>query len=211
MDFRDRSVGIVDYQAGNTHSIQSAFEHLGARTAFVREAGALEEMTHILLPGVGAFGHCAERLRASGLVPALKEAVFDRGVPLLGICVGMQLLADHGEEMGRHDGLGWIGGVVREIPVAPAIRVPHVGWNDVSFEEAFGEFAHGDRADFYFDHSFAYHDPRDGHVIGSCEHGERFAAVVRNGNLVAAQFHPEKSQAAGLKFLRSFLTLEKPC
>lgn len=211
MMFRDRSVGIVDYQAGNTHSIQSALEYLGARTAIVRDAAALEEMTHIVLPGVGAFGYCADRLRATGMVPALQSAVFDRQVPLLGICVGMQLLADYGEEMGRHDGLGWIGGVVRAIPSSPMIRVPHVGWNDVGFEEAFGEFRQGDRADFYFDHSFAYHDPRDGRMIGSCEHGERFAAVIRNGNLVAAQFHPEKSQAAGLKFLRSFLALERPC
>ncbi len=211
MDFRNCTVGIVDYQAGNIHSIQSALEYLGAGPILVREPGALMEVTHILLPGVGAFGHCAARLQASGLAPTLERAVFERGTPLLGICVGMQLLADHSEEMGGSDGLGWIGGAVRQIPAAPAVRVPHVGWNDVLFEENFGEFAQGERADFYFDHSFAYHDPRKGHTIGSCQHGAPFAAIVRQDNLVAAQFHPEKSQTAGLKFLRSFLALQRPC
>jgi imidazole glycerol-phosphate synthase subunit HisH len=212
MSLRDRLVGIVDYQAGNTHSIQSAFEHLGARTKNVRAADDLEQVTHILLPGVGAFGHCAERLRATGMIPAIERAVFDDGKPLLGICVGMQLLADRGEEMGGHEGLGWIGGTVRAMrPQAPTIRVPHVGWNDVKFEEAFGDFAVGESADFYFDHSFAYHDPVRGRTIGRCKHGETFTAVVRSGNIVAAQFHPEKSQAVGLKFLTSFTKMESAC
>lgn len=204
-------VGIIDYQAGNTHSIQSAFEYLGARTELVTDSARLPNLTHVVLPGVGAFGHCAQRLNASGMVPGIEEAVFGAGKPLLGICVGMQLLADRGEEMGGHDGLGWIGGVVRQIQPAPDIRVPHVGWNDVRFEEPFGTYREGDSADFYFDHSFAYHDPRDGRVVGSCDHGERFAAVVRRDNIVAAQFHPEKSQRAGLTFLSGFLAMEAAC
>lgn len=206
-----RLVGIVDYQAGNIHSIQSAFEYLGARTVPVRSGEILDQLTHILLPGVGAFGYCANRLIASGLVPALEVAAFEKRIPLLGICVGMQLLADRGEEMGGHDGLGWIGGEVKALQPAPAIRVPHVGWNDVRFEQPFGGFAAGESADFYFDHSFAYYDPRMGEVLGSCEHGERFAAIVRRENVIAAQFHPEKSQTAGLKFLTGFLDMERPC
>lgn len=203
-------VGIVDYQAGNIHSIRSALEYLGADVNLVRDARDIGPATHILLPGVGAFGHCAEKLRATGLIDQLEQATA-RGTPLLGICVGMQLLADFGEERGRHHGLGWLGGVVRELRAAPPIRVPHVGWNDVLFEEPFGSFAAGDKADFYFDHSFAYHDPRKGRIIGSCDHGERFAAIVRDGNIVAAQFHPEKSQAAGLRFLADFLRIDSAC
>jgi imidazole glycerol-phosphate synthase subunit HisH len=211
MAAHNRLVGIVDYRAGNIQSIESAFGHLGAGVRTVETAAALDEVTHIVLPGVGAFGYCAEKLAATGLVPVL-EAALERGTPLLGICVGMQLLADRGEEMGGHAGLGWIGGIVKAMPAAPpTVRIPHVGWNDVRFEEDFGGFAKGDSADFYFDHSFAYHDPRSGRTIGSCDHGGRFAAVVRRDNLVAAQFHPEKSQAAGLRFLAAFMAMEPTC
>jgi len=211
MNLRDRHVGIVDYKAGNIRSIENALEHLGARIGRVREPGDIETFTHIVLPGVGAFGHCAEKLRATGLIPSLVEAVSEGGKPLLGICVGMQLLADFGEELGGHQGLGWIGGEVRSMTAALGVRVPHVGWNDVSFEEDFGDFRAGESADFYFDHSFAYHDPRDGRVIGSCDHGGRFAAIVGRGSIIAAQFHPEKSQTAGLRFVSSFLRTEPAC
>lgn len=209
---RDRHVGIVDYQAGNIRSIESAFEHLGARVSRIEREADLAEATHVLLPGVGAFGHCAEKLRATGLVPALEQAILAEGKPMLGICVGMQLLSDSSEELGGHAGLGWIGGTVREIhPARFGERVPHVGWNDVQFAEPFGDYAAGESADFYFDHSFAYHDPRDGKAIGLCDHGGSFAAVIRRDNLVAAQFHPEKSQASGLRFLGGFLAMEARC
>lgn len=204
-------VGLIDYEAGNVRSIENALDHLGARVNRVREAGELEGKTHLLLPGVGAFGHCADKLRATGLVPYLEQWAVTEGKPLLGICVGMQLLADRGEELGEHAGLGFVGGVVRALNSAPpAVRVPHVGWNDVEFAAPFGDFSAGERADFYFDHSFAYHDPVHGEVLGMAEHGERFAAIVRRGKLIAAQFHPEKSQRAGLRFLKGFLELP-PC
>lgn len=204
-------VGLIDYEAGNVRSIENALDHLGARVSRVREAGELDGKTHLLLPGVGAFGHCADKLRATGLVPHLERWALAEDRPLLGICVGMQLLADRGEELGEHAGLGFVGGTVRKLASAPpAVRVPHVGWNDVTFAAPFGDFAAGERADFYFDHSFAYHDPVHGEVLGTAEHGERFAAIVRRGKLVAAQFHPEKSQRAGLRFLQAFLEIP-PC
>ena len=212
MNARDAMVGIVDYQAGNIHSVENAFDHLGARTMRVRHEADLHRISHVVLPGVGAFAHCARQLDASGLIPSLDQAVRVEGKPMLGICVGMQLLADHGEELEGHAGLGWVGGRVRALPPrAPLTRVPHVGWNEVTFEDDFGGYRTGDSADFYFDHSFAYHDPTHGQVLGSCEHGTRFAAIVRNANIVAAQFHPEKSQSAGLRFLESFLELEPAC
>jgi glutamine amidotransferase len=118
----------------------------------------------------------------------------------------MQLLSDASEESPDATGLGWIGGQVRLIPSAAGIRVPHVGWNSVLFQQRFGAFASGNEVDFYFDHSYAYHMPRDGSVIGSCAHGERFSAVVARANITAVQFHPEKSQASGLRFLDGFLS-----
>ena len=201
-------VGLIDYQAGNVQSIENALDHLGARVRRVRTAADMDGATHLLLPGVGAFGYCAERLRATGLVDDLRRWAIDEGRPMLGICVGMQLMADVGEEMGRHEGLGLIGGTVRLMPAAPPeVRIPHVGWNEVRFTQPFGSFQADECADFYFDHSYAYHDPVHGETIGSCEHGEPFCAVVRRRNLIAAQFHPEKSQRAGLRFLSSFLEL----
>ena len=212
MLYRDRLVGLIDYQAGNIQSLQNAFEHLGAQTSRVRTECDIGAATHLLLPGVGAFGFCAERLRATGLVERLRRWVVDEGRPMMGICVGMQLMADIGEEMGLHEGLGWIGGAVRLLPARPpTIRIPHVGWNEVEFRQPFGAFSVGDRADFYFDHSYAYYDPVRGDVLGTCDHGTEFCALVRRGNLVAAQFHPEKSQEAGLRFLAGFLEMTAAC
>jgi imidazole glycerol-phosphate synthase subunit HisH len=201
-----RRVGVVDYQAGNLHSIGNAFEHLGAQVVRVHQASQVDGCSHLVLPGVGAFGFCAERLAESGLMGAVERWAFELQRPLLGICVGMQLLADGSDESPDAPGLGWIGGRVGLIPgVDRVVRVPHVGWNTVTFESSWGEYRAGDEADFYFDHSFAYANPIRGSTVASCEHGVRFSAVVERNNVIAAQFHPEKSQAAGMRFLRGFL------
>lgn len=201
-------VGLIDYQAGNVQSIANAIDHLGAQSLRVRSPADLSGVTHLLLPGVGAFGYCADRLRSSGLLSALEDWTFDKKHPILGICVGMQLLADSSDELGLQQGLGWAGGYVKRLQNhAPAIRVPHVGWNTVEFDEDFGEYRKGDSADFYFDHSYAYATPTHGHRVASCIHGHTFSAVIRRDNLIAAQFHPEKSQMAGMRFLRSFLAM----
>lgn len=203
-----KTVGIIDYQAGNVQSIANTIDYLGAQSLRVRSSADLDRATHLLLPGVGAFGYCADRLRASGLLPDLEEWTFSKKRPILGICVGMQLLANTSEELGLQRGLGWAGGSVKRLPSDSAeIRVPHVGWNTVEFEEDFGEYRKGDSADFYFDHSFGYEMPTLGKRTASCTHGTTFSAVIRRDNLVAAQFHPEKSQTAGMRFLRSFLAM----
>lgn len=197
-------VGIIDYHAGNLRSIENAFEFLGARHRRVAREADLEDCSHLVLPGVGAFGFCAERLARSGLTGAIAEWAFERQRPLLGICVGMQLLADWSEESPGARGLGWVAGAVRAIP-AEQVRVPHVGWNTVRFEQAYGDFSRGHEADFYFDHSYAFSTPTHNDVVAVCDHGVTFGAVLRRGALVAVQFHPEKSQAAGIRFLANFL------
>jgi len=206
---RHKVVGVIDYGAGNIRSIVNALEHVGATTLRVAVPADVAGATHLLLPGVGAFGFCADRLRASGLLPALSEWTLEARRPMLGICVGMQLLADASEELGHQRGLGWTGGSVRALRAAPPdVRVPHVGWNTVRFEEAFGDFAADGEAEFYFDHSFALDAPGQGRRLATCSHGQTFCAALRHGNLVAAQFHPEKSQTAGMRFLRGFLSLQ---
>jgi len=201
-------VGIVDYQAGNIRSLSNAFESLGVEVSLVTNSLDILSKTHLVLPGVGAFGHCAEKLVKSGLITSLHDWVFSGERPLLGICVGMQLLGDFSEEFGRHNGLGWIGGEIRRLnPKDSQVRIPHVGWNTVEFKEDFGSFRTGDCADFYFDHSYAYTNPRDGRIVGSCSHGTSFSAIIRQGNLIATQFHPEKSQEAGKRFLAGYLKM----
>lgn len=199
-------VGIVDYQSGNIRSVANAAEYAGAEVVTVRESADIEACTHLILPGVGAFGFCAERLRASNLLPAIERWAFQDKRPLLGICVGMQLMADVGEERGRHDGLGWVGGIVRplEKPKGSPLRIPHVGWNSVEFLEPFGQFRAGEQPDFYFDHSFALDMPTRGRQVGVCTHGQPFSAIVTRDNVVAVQFHPEKSQTSGMRLLQSF-------
>jgi glutamine amidotransferase len=200
-------VGIVDYGSGNIRSVINAVESAGASAQLVQRPEDSGKCSHLILPGVGAFGFCADRLRASGLLPALERWALQDSKPLLGICVGMQLMADFSDELGRHDGLGWIGGSVNALARGDdaAIRIPHVGWNEVVFRQAFGLFKSGESVDFYFDHSFAYHEPVRGEELATCHHGSAFSAIVHRANILAVQFHPEKSQAAGMRLLKSFL------
>lgn len=202
------SVGLIDYHAGNIRSIISAFEYLGAKAEVIQSPKETAHLTHLVLPGVGAFNFCLEQLKASGTLPMIQEWAFVSKKPILGICVGMQLLADSSDEMGLHSGLGWIGGKVQKLHSDDlSIRIPHVGWNTVSFEQDFGEYAKSTTRDFYFDHSYAYHSPDPSQVLATAQHGQAFCAAIRQDNLVAVQFHPEKSQISGMKFLHGFLSL----
>jgi imidazole glycerol-phosphate synthase subunit HisH len=198
-------VGLVDYKAGNVQSIENSFTYAGAEVVRLTRAADLDRCTHVVLPGVGAFGFCAERLAATNLKSALDHWAFTARKPLMGICVGMQLMADGSDESPAAVGLGWIGGQVRRFTGAPGVRVPHVGWNSVRFTQAWGDFPEGFTADFYFDHSFAYGPPRLGTALGVCRHGEEFSAIIRRDNIIAVQCHPEKSQTAGLRLIENFL------
>ncbi|MCA2882672.1 MAG: imidazole glycerol phosphate synthase subunit HisH [Microcystis sp. M046S1] len=202
------NVGLIDYHAGNIRSIVTAFEHLGAKTQVVQKYIDTSQLTHLVLPGVGAFNFCFERLKVSGMLTMIEEWTFVNRKPILGICVGMQLLAESSDEMGIHSGLGWMEGKVQKLHSNdPSIRIPHVGWNTVAFHQDFGEYPRNTQRDFYFDHSHAYYSSNKDQVLATANHGQTFCAAIRQENLVAVQFHPEKSQASGIKFLQSFLSM----
>ena len=199
------TLALIDYGAGNLHSVENALRAAGAVDVRVTaEADAVRTAERIVLPGVGAFAASMAALDAlPGMVDALNARVRGDGVPFLGICVGMQLMADAGEEFGRHAGLGWIPGTVAKLaPTDPAARVPHMGWNDVSPLRDHPVVTGGEA---YFLHSFALRadDPQD--LAATTDHGGTVAAAVARDNMVGVQFHPEKSQAYGLALLRRFL------
>jgi glutamine amidotransferase len=201
------SVSIVDYGMGNIRSVANAFEALGAETTIVADPDLVQHAERLVLPGVGAFGDGMDKLRRGGWVDELEEAVLRRGTLFLGLCVGMQLLASRGSEHGDHAGLGWVpGSVTRLEPADPDCRVPHVAWNDVVFKKSNGLYnGLGESADFYFVHSFALWPDDTDVVSGFCDHGGEFPASVEVENIYATQFHPEKSQKAGMTVLRNFL------
>jgi glutamine amidotransferase len=197
-------LAIVDYGMGNLRSVRNALRFLGEESTITSDPEALAAADAIVLPGVGAFGEAMGNIRSRRLDSALSRQVLDRQKPILGICLGMQLMAERSEELGDHRGLGWIAGEVKAIPPLPAQRVPHVGWSEVDAPpgEALFERA-GTDACFYFDHSFHLECGRD-LVSATTRHAFPLVAAVRRGHLFATQFHPEKSQRPGLKLLRAF-------
>jgi len=200
------SIVIIDYGMGNLRSVENAFQSLTGDVRIARQPELLREAEKIVLPGVGAFGDGMAKLEAGGWIEPLEEHVRGRGKPFLGLCVGMQVLATTGTEHGLHHGLNWIPGIVDRLTGSSGARVPHIGWNDVEIVSAGGIYAGVDKAVFYFVHSYVFR-PNDPTVIsGVCSHGEEFAASVEYGNIWATQFHPEKSQRAGLQVLRNFVT-----
>ncbi len=196
-------VALIDYGAGNLRSAARALEAVGAQVTVTAAAAEILAADRIVLPGVGAFGQCIDALRSvEGLEAALHEAVIERRRPFLGICVGMQLLASEGHEHGVHRGLGWIEGrVVRMAPTDASLKVPHMGWNRV-LPSAGNDLAQGEA---YFVHSYVFEVASGGDVRATAEHGAPFAAIVGRANLTGVQFHPEKSQAYGLGFLKNWL------
>ena len=198
-------LALVDYGAGNLHSVANALKAAGAHSVTVTaDPDVVRAADRIVLPGVGSFKACAEGLRAiPHLEETLRERVIIGGTPFLGICVGMQLLADRGVEHGTTPGLGWIGGEVRLIErTDPAIKVPHMGWNDV---EVTPHAALVEAGEAYFLHSYHF-APDDGHTVAAMtDHGGGLVAAVARDNIVGVQFHPEKSQAYGLALLARFL------
>jgi imidazole glycerol-phosphate synthase subunit HisH len=195
------STVLIDYGAGNLQSVKNALRAAGAdRINVTASPDEVRAADRIVLPGVGAFAHCMGALRSiDGMIDALNEATGAAGRPFLGICVGMQLMAEAGEEHGTTPGLGWIKGCVRALkPSEPSLKIPHMGWNDV-LPVDHGLIARGEA---YFLHSYAF-EGED--VIATTSHGGPVVAAIGRDNRIGVQFHPEKSQRYGLEFLSRFL------
>ena len=209
-------VGVIDYGVGNLGSVQRAIEELRATPVLVNRPADLHLNDCLILPGVGSFGDCAKVLAAHGWIESIQAEVLSYNKPLLGICLGMQLLADSSSEGADSPGdnprgLGLIPGTVEHIrEIGTALRVPHVGWNSIRFngqrDSLFSEIPEG--TDFYFVHSYGFIAQSENDVIASVHYGVEITAAVRRGHVWGTQFHPEKSSKAGFQLLRNFL--ERP-
>lgn len=200
-------ITILDYSVNNLRSVQKAFEHLGHQTQVTSDPAVLAAAEKLVLPGVGAFGEAMKNLTAKGLVePILDFVAADK--PILGVCLGMQLLFDWSEELGLHQGLGIVAGKVLRFPEIPELKVPHMGWSKLEFprpSNLYAGLAPGEMT--YFVHSYHVVPENGGVIAATGHHGIPFVAGIERKNVMGAQFHPEKSSAAGLKILDNFARL----
>ncbi len=208
------TVALIDYGSGNLRSAEKALARAAADSGSGHEilvtsdADQVAQAERIVLPGVGAFADCMAGVSSiPGMIDALTEKVLRTGTPFLGICVGMQLLADWGREHGNHKGLGWIPGeVVKLEPAEAGLKVPHMGWNALSMQRKHAVFeGMADGTDVYFVHSYYIRPSNPAHILATTDYGGALPAIVGRDNIVGTQFHPEKSQAVGLAFLERFL------
>ncbi len=202
-------VAIIDYGVGNLFSLSSSFAAIGYEAVVTRDPEMIRQADRILLPGVGAFSDAIAKLRETGLIPVILEEV-SRGKPLLGICLGMQLLFEKSFEYGEYEGLGLIPGQIRPISdvISKDLKIPHIGWNALKFSKQSEIFKYLNDSDFvYFVHSY-YGAGCDDYVTATAEYSVPLTASVQNKNVYGCQFHPEKSGDVGLKILRAFCELE---
>lgn len=199
------TIAIVDYGMGNIRSVHNSFERLGCTVASTSSAAEIASADALILPGVGAFGQAVANLNARGLVAPILRAVREQGKPLLGICLGMQLLADSSEEHGDHKGLGLVPGSVRRLAPPGGLRVPHVGWNSIAIEQRDPLFSSAHAGDaFYFVHSYHF-TCADAFVAATTDYGGPVVAAVQRDHVFGVQFHPERSQSKGLSLLGNFV------
>ncbi len=200
-------IGIIDYGMGNVGSVYNALLHLGADATIVDNSEKLALCDKLILPGVGAFGDAMNKLQSSGFAATLRETVLVRQTPFLGICLGLQLICTSSEEFGFHRGLGWVDAKVLRFPAHLDVAVPHMGWNEVNTKQSSPLLEGCNGADFYFVHSYFAQCTNPAEVAGETDYGLPFASVLARDNIYAVQFHPEKSQEAGLRLLRNFIAL----
>ena len=202
---KHQKIVIVDYGVGNTFSVSNAIRELGYSNLTVTgDQSVISSADVLILPGVGAFDEAIRNLSSAKLIDVLNKEVLVNKKPLLGICVGMQLLATFSEENGRHEGLNYIPGIVKKLDLPKNFSVPHVGWNNVDFSKKEPLFTKIDRGgNFYFDHSYHF-ECDDQFVAAYCDYGVRVTAAVQKENIFGVQFHPERSHTSGLKMFRSF-------
>lgn len=206
-----KKVAVIDYGMGNLDSVSRAVEECGGRPIVTNQKKDIKDSDFLILPGVGAFSQGMKNINRIGLNSVLFEHVIDNKIPILGICLGMQLMADKGWEGGETEGLGWIEGEVERLkPQDPNIRIPHVGWNEVIFSRdspLFKGIQSG--RDFYFVHSYHFCCDSESDVIGHTPYCDGFVSAVQKENIFGVQFHPEKSQRLGFKLIRNFLSLQR--
>lgn len=201
-------IGVIDYKMGNIKSVTNALGVLGENFLVVSHPKDLAGVQAIILPGVGAFAKGMENLKKAGFLEVLNEEVLAKKKPYLGICLGLQFLADKSYEHGEFEGFGWIKGEVRLINTEKALKIPHMGWNNIEVVKD-GGLLQGlqDNPVFYFVHSYVLDAVEKDVITSTCQYGEKFVASLQKDNIFGAQFHPEKSQAAGLKFLSNFIKI----
>lgn len=201
----NKAVAIIDYDAGNIKSVQKAVEYLGYEAIVTRDPEVLLHAGHVILPGVGSFGDAMEHLKHYNLIPVIHEIV-EKSIPLMGICLGLQLLFEDSEETPGVEGLGILKGHIKKIPSAHGLKIPHVGWNSLSFPKESKLFRGlAEDSYVYFVHSY-YLEAEDRDVVAAtCEYGVHIHAACESGNVFACQFHPEKSSKVGLKMIDNFL------
>lgn len=201
-------IAVVDYGMGNVRSILNALDYLGAEGVLTCDPDEISKSSAVILPGVGAFGDAMKHLNERNLPAILGAEVLGRRKPFLGICLGLELLAETSSEHGTHQGMGWLAADVVRFPDQPGLEVPHMGWNDMqrTREHPVLENLGADQLTFYFVHSYHVRCRDTDDVLGWTEHGGPFVAAIARDNIVATQFHPEKSQDSGLQLLSNFLS-----
>ena len=204
MKITENIVGIIDYNVGNVNSVRNAVERIGYRAIITSDEDILLQCSHLILPGVGAFEEAIYQLKKSGLIDFLEDAVFTKKIPILGICVGMQLMLKSSTENGFNAGLGWIDGEVDLLKVPENYTLPHVGWNNLLFDKNSLFYNIDKNANFYFDHNYEC-KIYDNSLIGSTKYSETIHAAINKENIYAVQFHPEKSQIDGLRIFKNFI------
>ena len=202
-------VAIIDYDAGNIKSVEKAIQFLGEEVIITRDANEILSASHVILPGVGAFGDAMEKLQNYGLVPVIHEVV-KRQIPFLGICLGLQLFFEKSEETPGVEGLGILKGEIKRIPDKDDLKIPHIGWNSLKFPNC-GRLYEGiqENSYVYFVHSYYLEAKEPEIVMAETEYGTKIHASVEKDNVFACQFHPEKSSSVGLKILENFLKISK--
>ena len=200
-------VAIIDYDAGNVKSVEKAVQFLGKEVVLTRDREIILSANHVILPGVGAFGACMERIREYGLEEVIKE-VIEKGVPFLGICVGLQLLFDESEESPGVKGLSILKGKIVKLPEDASLKIPNIGWNDLEYPSKGRLFEGVDEGEYvYFVHSYCLRAEDKSIVKATTQYGTTVEASIEHGNVFATQFHPEKSSDVGLKILKNFLEI----
>lgn len=199
-------VCILNYGSGNVKSVHNMLLHMGVEAVISNNSADIRNATHLILPGVSAFGTAMDKIKAMIPVDVVSHEVHQAKKPFLGICVGMQVLATKGYEFGEHDGLGWIEGEVKKLQVND-LPLPHVGWNEVAAIDKSNLFnGFEEQPDFYFVHSYVFHPKNLDYKLAETNYGQRFVSVIQKDNIFGVQFHPEKSQKMGQKLMTNFLS-----